>query len=79
MAGKLLGFLQSNPQLVQGAKTAFGGFLNSKGLGATTPTETFGESSPVELKGKKEDKKQNTMIYVALGAVALIFLMMKKK
>lgn len=76
--GKLLGFLQNNPQLVQGAKTAVGGFLNSKGLGGNS-TETLGESSPVELKGKKEDKKQNTMIYVALGAVALIFLMMKKK
>ena len=77
--GKLLGFLQNNPQLVEGAKTAVGGFLNSKGLGGNAVPETLGESAPLELKGKKEEKKQNTMIYVALGAVALIFLMMKKK
>lgn len=77
--GKFLGFLQNNPQLVKGVKTAVGGFLDSKGLGSTISPETNVESAPIELKGKKEDKKQNTMIYVALGAVALIFLMMKKK
>jgi hypothetical protein len=75
--GKLLGFLQNNPQLVQGAKTAVGGFLESKGLG-DKPTITNEERATFETKGKKEDKKQNMMIYVALGAVALLFLMKKK-
>jgi hypothetical protein len=75
--GKLLGFLQSNPQLVQGAKTAVGGFLESKGLGGTNDPVSQ-ETVTFETKGKKEEKKQNIMIYVALGAVALLFLMKKK-
>lgn len=74
--GKLLGFLQNNPQLVTGVKTAVGGFLDSKGLGDKEKTES---EPTMELKGKKEDKKQNVMIYVALGAVVLVMLMMKKK
>jgi len=31
--GKLLGFLQNNPQIVGGVRNAVGGFLDSKGLG----------------------------------------------
>ncbi|MFM1754997.1 MAG: hypothetical protein RLZZ236_1936 [Bacteroidota bacterium] len=75
--GKLLGFLQNNPQLVQGAKTAVGGFLNSKGLGGTNDPVSQ-ETVSFETKGKKEDTKQNYMIYVALAAVAILFLMKKK-
>lgn len=75
--GKLLGFLQNNPQLVEGAKTAVGGFLNSKGLGGTNDSVSQ-EMVSFETKGKKEDTKQNYLIYVALGAVVLLFLMKKK-
>jgi hypothetical protein len=75
--GKLLGFLQNNPQLVQGAKTAVGGFLESKGLGQQQ-IPTNDETATFQTKGKKEEKKQNTMIYVALAAVAVLFLMKKK-
>lgn len=75
--GKLLGFLQNNPQLVQGAKTAVGGFLQSKGLGGTNDP-VLQETVSFETKSKKEDTKQNYMIYVALAAVALLFLMKKK-
>jgi hypothetical protein len=74
--GKLLGFLQSNPQLIDGAKKAVGGFLTEKGLGTANGSNQ--ETIVLETKSKKEDTKQNTMIYVALGAVALLFLMKKK-
>ena len=76
--GKLLGWLQNNPQIVQGVRGAVNTALDKQGLGGTKATANDDEA-PLELKGKKEDKKQNTMIYVALGAVVLVFLMMKKK
>lgn len=76
--GKLLGWLQSNPQIVQGVRGAVNTALEKQGLGQSKDTSAD-DSAPLELKGKKEDKKQNTMIYVALGAVVLVFLMMKKK
>jgi hypothetical protein len=79
--GKLLGWLNSNPAVMQGVKTAVGGALNS----FKDETEMYKKKDVVEdtvttepTANKGFMAKDGSMMYLAIGAIVL-FMLMKKK
>ena len=74
--GKFMGWLNSNPAIMEGVKGAVGGALNS-----LKPKEQMSVkmgSAPEVHDPADKPKMEGSMMYLAIGAIVL-FMLMKKK